>query len=807
MNQILKKILPHLAVLSLFVIVALVYFNPVLQGKQIFQQDIVQYTGMAKERNDYRATEGKESYWTNSAFGGMPTYQLGAQYEHHYIKKLDNLLRFLPRPADYLFIYFLGFYVLMYVLKKDHKLAFLGALAFGFSTYLIIIIGVGHNAKAHAIAYMPLVLAGLFLVFQKKYMAGFFLACIAMALELVANHFQMTYYLLLLILVIGIVYLIEANKNKELPHFFKSVGVLAAAFVLALALNATNILATQEYAQESTRGTSELSITPDGSPKKDKGLSKEYITEYSYGVLETFNLFISRFMGGGSYEELNEKSAMYDFFTKMGVPISDRKEMVKALPTYWGSQPIVAAPAYIGAVVFFLAFLGIFLLKGKHKRWLIAGSIMALLLSWGKNFEGLTNLFIDYFPLYNKFRAVSSIQVILELCLPILAVFGLYHIFSEKNSFEEKKKALLYSGGILGGLCLIFMLLGKSLFSFAGANDGYYIQAYGMEFINALKDDRKSFLVKDSFRSLLFIAFSAAIVFAFMKQKLSKNIAIGLFAILILADLTVVNKRYVNDENFVNASQVSNPFPKFPADTEIQKDQTHYRVYDLTADAFSSGRASFYHKALGGYHAAKPQRIQDLYDFYLQDGLMEIFNMLNVKYILLDDENQVVASQNDAANGNAWFVKEIKTVPTADEELLEVGKINTKTTAVVYQGFDEFVQEKTFVVDSTAAVKLVEIKPDYLYYETENTHPGTIVFSEIYYPHGWSAYLNGNEIPHFRANYALRAINVPEGYHKIEFKFEPQVVKKGNTIALAGSILFVLLALGAVYYTSRKPKE
>src|SRR5690606_31994117 len=269
-----------------------------------------------------------------------------------------------------------------------------------------------------------------------------------------------------------------------------------------------------------------------------------------------------------------------------------------------------------------------------------------------KNFEGLTNLFIDYFPLYNKFRAVSSIQVILELCLPILAVFGLYHIFSEKNSFEEKKKALLYSGGILGGLCLIFMLLGKSLFSFAGANDGYYIQAYGMEFINALKDDRKSFLVKDSFRSLLFIAFSAAIVFAFMKQKLSKNIAIGLFAILILADLTVVNKRYVNDENFVNASQVSNPFPKFPADTEIQKDRTHYRVYDLTADAFSSGRASFYHKALGGYHAAKPQRIQDLYDFYLQDGLMEIFNMLNVKYILLDDENQVVASQNDAANGN-----------------------------------------------------------------------------------------------------------------------------------------------------------
>jgi len=381
MNLSLKNYLPHIGAVALFVIVSLLYFYPVLQGKHIFQSDIVQYTGMAKERDTYRAEEKVESYWTNSAFGGMPTYQLGAQYEHYYIKKLDRIIRFLPRPADYLFLYFLGFYVLMYVLKRDPKLAILGSLAFGFSTYLIIIIGVGHNAKVHAIGYMPLVLAGLFLVFKTKYLLGFVVSTLAMGLEIAANHYQMTYYLLLLIGVIGLVYGVEAFRNKKVSQYFKSVAILAAAYLIGIGLNATPLLATQEYAQESTRGKSALTINPDGSPREKEGLSKEYITEYSYGLAETFNLFIPRIMGGGSSENVGEESAMNELFAKMGIPASDRSQIVQAMPTYWGDQPIVAAPAYIGVVEIFLAFIGAILLRGKHRRWLLIGFILALLLT------------------------------------------------------------------------------------------------------------------------------------------------------------------------------------------------------------------------------------------------------------------------------------------------------------------------------------------------------------------------------------------------------------------------------------------
>ncbi|MCK5400997.1 MAG: hypothetical protein KAJ28_05130, partial [Flavobacteriaceae bacterium] len=441
-----KKILPHLLVLAGFVILSLAYFNPVLKGKQIFQSDIMQYTGMAKQQNDFRSQTGQETYWTNSAFGGMPTYQLGAHYPHNYIKKLDLTLRFLPRPADYLFLYFIGFYILLLVLKVDFKLAALGALAFGFSTYLIIILGVGHNSKAHAIAYMPLVLSGILLTFQRKYITGFLLTTIAMALEIVANHFQMTYYLMLLVIVLGVAYLIDSYKKKKLSHFFKAVGILVAAVILSIGLNATNILATQEYVKESTRGKSELTINPDGSPKEiTSGLDKAYITEYSYGILESFNLFIPRFMGGGGYEDVGRDSNTYDALRKMGAPPVQALQEVKQVPTYWGKQPIVEAPAYVGAVILFLFVFALFLVKGRLKWWLVGGTLLSLLLSYGKNFGFLTDLFIDYVPLYNKFRAVSSIQVLLELCIPILGVFGLVKLFNQVEKEENKLKALKYS--------------------------------------------------------------------------------------------------------------------------------------------------------------------------------------------------------------------------------------------------------------------------------------------------------------------------------------------------------------------------
>src|SRR5690554_3821057 len=395
-----KRFLPHLVVILLFIIAALAYFNPVLQGEKIFQSDIVQYTGMAKQQNDFRKTTGEETYWTDAAFGGMPTYQLGAKYPHNYIKKLDLTLRFLPRPADYLFLYFMGFYVLMLVLRIEYKLAALGALAFGFSTYLIIILGVGHNSKAHAIAYMPLVLSGILLTFRKRYLFGFLLTAVAMALELVANHFQMTYYLMFLVLVLGMAYLVDAYKKQDLPHYFKAVGVLSLAVILAVGLNATNILATQEYAKESTRGQSELTINPDGSAKKEitTGLDRDYITEYSYGILETFNLYIPRFLGGGSHEDVGKDSESYQFFLKQGVPPLEAREYVKQTPTYWGNQTIVEAPAYVGAVVIFLFVFALFLVKGRLKWWLVGGSLLSLILSYGDSqpFKFVTDFFIDY---------------------------------------------------------------------------------------------------------------------------------------------------------------------------------------------------------------------------------------------------------------------------------------------------------------------------------------------------------------------------------------------------------------------------
>ncbi|PKP42054.1 MAG: hypothetical protein CVT96_06300, partial [Bacteroidetes bacterium HGW-Bacteroidetes-13] len=480
MKNFFSLIKNHLLVSALFVVISLVFFYPVLQGKKIYQSDIVQYSGMSKLQNDFRSDTGEETYWTDAAFGGMPTYQLGAKYPHNYIKQLDHFLRFLPRPADYLFLYFIGLYILLLVLRVDWKLAFLGAIGFGFSTYLIIILGVGHNAKAHAIGYMPLVLAGIFYCLRKPKLLSFILTSIALALELNANHFQMTYYLGFLILIIWIVYLINAFKNKSLQSFFISSAGLFAALIFAVGLNATNLMATREYAEFSTRGKSDITINPDGTPKESvSGLDKSYITEYSYGLMETFDLFVPRLYGGSNSEKLGADSKTYDFLRKNGVPAGQALSFAENLPTYWGSQPIVAAPAYLGAVLIFLMVLGIMLIKGKTKYWLLAGILLSLLLSWGKNFSILTDLFIDYMPMYDKFRAVSSIQVLLELCVPILGILGLHQFIKGEHSLVEKKKALAYAFSIPAGLALIFIFFKDALFDFVGANDGYYAQNYG----------------------------------------------------------------------------------------------------------------------------------------------------------------------------------------------------------------------------------------------------------------------------------------------------------------------------------------
>ncbi|MBD0849746.1 YfhO family protein [Maribacter arenosus] len=807
MKSGLKAFYTHFFVLVFFVITALAYFNPVLQGKVIEQSDIRQYTGMAKEQNDFRKKTGEEPYWTNSAFGGMPTYQLGAYYPHDYIKKLDRLIRFLPRPADYLFLYFLGFYILLCCLKVDYRLAVLGALAFGFSTYLIIILGVGHNAKAHALAYMPMLLGGVILTFRGKYLWGFVLTAIAMALEVGANHYQMTYYFMLLVLIVGIVYLIDAIRKKKIKHYFASVGLLIIAVVLGISANATSLLATKEYADWSTRGTSELTITPDGSPKTNtKGLSKDYITQYSYGIVESLNLFVPRLFGGSNAEDLGGNSKTYDFLIDQGISRSQALDFSKNLPLYWGQQPIVAAPAYIGAIIFFLFLLGLILVKGRSKWWLLAGVIMSLILSWGKNFGLLTDFMIDYFPLYNKFRAVSSIQVILELCAPVLGILALRELLNKSVGKSEKLKALKLSFLITFGMGIALFLI-KGMFNFEGPSDGTLERYYGDEILSLIRLDREAVYTNDLLRTLIFVSLAAAVIWLYLKERIKTNLFIVALGVLIVVDLVGVDLRYVNKEDFVSKRRMAEPFPESPADRQIAQDESVYRVYN-PQEGLNGASTSYYHKSIGGYHAAKPARLQDLFDFYIYKGNLGILNMLNVKYVIQqDEEGKSIPTLNPDANGNAWFVNKLIEVQSADAEIKALENLDVKKEAVVNTARFTAINRFNFHTDSLATVALTDYKPNHLTYKSSNPNAGILVFSEMYYENGWNAYIDGQPKDHFRVNYVLRALNVPGGDHTIEFKFEPQIIKKGSQITLTGSIVLGLIILGGIGYSVRRSSK
>ena len=800
MNLSFKQLGTHFLVILGFIVVSILYFNPVLKGHKILQSDIIQYTGMAKQHVDFRAAYAQESYWTNSAFGGMPTYQLGAKYPHNYIKKLDLALRFLPRPADYLFLYLLGFYILLLVLKIDFKIAILGALAFGFSTYLIIILGVGHNAKAHAIAYMPLVLSGIILTFQHRYFLGFIVTAIASGLELATNHPQMTYYLGFLIIILGISFLIQALKTKQLPAFFKASTVLLGAALLAFGMNATNLMATSEYAKESTRGQSELTINPDGSPKEQTtGLDKAYITQFSYGKLETFNLFIPRFMGGGNREHLGKNSETYKAFRALGATPFQALQESQQAPMYWGDQPIVEAPAYIGAVVIFLFVLALFLYHGRYKWWLVAGVLMSLFLSYGKNLAVLTDFFIDYIPLYNKFRAVSSIQVILELCIPLLATLGLGRLFHNDLCFETKLDALKKSVGIVAGTAVLFLVFKTSLFNFVGMSDGQFKQYYGAAFVEALRQDRSAIFTEDTWRSLLLVLAVGGLIFAYIKQKLTQNKTLIILGLLLVFDLVGVDRRYVNADNFVSAIKVDRPYQANSIDNELLKDTSIFRVLDRSDN---STKSSYFHNSIEGYHAAKLRRFKELQDFHIDKTNFEVLNMLNTKYVIYEDkEGKLQYFENENAHGNAWFIDAIETFESANDEILALDSINTKLTATANS---KALNARRFANDSSASIQLVDYKLNHLVYKTTNAEDGFAVFSEVYYEKGWQAKIDGIEVKHFNVNYVLRGLEIPKGEHTVEFIFNPSVVRVGSTIALASSILLAVLILGQGLIIYRK---
>ncbi|TMM31980.1 hypothetical protein FDT66_00510 [Polaribacter aestuariivivens] len=804
----IKKILPFAIAIIVFVLASIIYFHPVLKGEKLNQSDITQFRGMVKDINDFRAENNTEPYWTGSSFSGMPAYPISTYYPNDFVRSLDQLLRFLPRPADYTFLYFLSFFVLMMALKVNWRLAIFGALGFGFSTYLIIIFGAGHNAKAHAIAYMPLVLAGIIWIFKRKYVLGFIVTGLAMALEVYANHIQMTYYLGFCILILGIVEFINALKEKSLPTFIRKAAVILAAIVLGIGANAPRLMAMKQYSEVSTRGKSELTITPNGTKKEaTKGLDKAYITEYSYAKLETFNLFIPRFMGGGTVEKLSENSNFHQFIEeKAGKKVAD--DYSQQVFTYWGDQPIIEAPAYIGAVIFFLFFLGFFIVKGRLKQWLVAATVFSIILSWGRNFEIVTNFFIDYVPLYNKFRAVSSIQVIAELCVPILGILALKAFFSTKISSKEKEEALKKAVITFGGLILTGFVFAHLFGTFEGLRDAQqYNEIPG--FLDAVIADRKGLLLMDTLRSLVLVIISGGILWMFLKGKLKQNFAILALLGFVIFDLISVDKKYVNEDDFKPARKIEKPFIASEADKLINQDKSHYRVANFAVNPINDGSTSYFHNSIGGYHAAKMMRYQELFEYQIAKNNMQVLNMLNTKYfIFADDKGSLQAQQNPDANGNAWFVNKIIPVATANDEIKALDSLQTKKEVVIRQeDFEKIKIDTSIQKDSLATIKLLKYSLNELTFQANTNNEQFAVFSEIYYKNGWNAYIDGKLTPHYRVNYVLRGLKVPAGNHKIEFKFEPKIIQQGKIISLSSYGLLFLITIGWCFYDEKKNKK
>lgn len=784
-----KSMLPHLIAVAVFFGISLAYFSPILEGKKLYQSDKVNFIGMSKEITDHRENYNEEPLWTNSMFGGMPAYQISAKYNANLVKKVDKLFQgFLPRPAGLVFLYLIGFYILLMSLKIDYRLAIFGAFAFAFSSYFFIILEAGHNTKAHAIGYMAPLLASVLMTIRGRWLAGGALTALFTSLMLNANHLQITYYLVMLFLVLGVVKLIESIKEKQLHSYLKSVGVLLLAGVLGASTNITRILTTYEYGEESMRGKSELTNDLDN---KTSGLDKDYATAWSYGKAESFTLLIPNFHGGASQGELGTDSETYKAIKQS----PQARTLIKQLPLYWGTQPFTSGPVYAGAIVCFLFVVGLFLLKGYMRWWVILTTILMLALGWGKNFMSLTDFFLEFFPGYNKFRAVSTTLVIVELLLPLFGFLGLQKLLGESDK-AENQKAVKWGLIITGGVCFVFALMPTMFFDFVGLSDE---QLKGMGWpVDAIQSDRASLLSSDAWRSLVFILLSAVALWLYLSNTLKKQHLILIVGLLIVGDMWTVNRRYLDTDDFVSKRKVAEPFSPSMADQQILADSDpNFRVFNTAVNTFNDASTSYYHKSIGGYHGAKLKRYQELIDAHISKGNMNVLNMLNAKYFIVSNQNQKLAQRNPSALGNAWFVKDLQTVANADEELAALSVVNTAEQALVDQRYSDLIP--SFVFDSTASIQLTDYKANQLSYTANCSKNQLAVFSEIFYDKGWNAYLNGELVPHFRANYVLRAMPIPAGNHQIEFKFEPRMYKTGEGISLASSAILLLLLIGVAY--------
>ncbi len=795
MNSLLKKILPHVVAIALFVVATMIYFLPLFQGQGIAQHDIEQFKGSAKEVIDHRESFGEEPLWTNSMFGGMPAYLISTQYKGNLLAKVDKALQLLERPASFIFITLLGFYILLLTLGVNPWLSIVGAFAYGLSSYFFIVIAAGHNAKIHAIAYVAPMIAGFIMAFRKKYLGGFALFALFLGLNLNAGHLQITYYAAFILIALGLAFLMEAIKNKNLLPFGKSVGVLLLAALLAVGANFSRLYFTWEQGKYSIRGASELTTEKEN---RTTGLDKEYATAWSYGVAETFNLLVPNLMGGSSMADLGTDSHIYKFFVQNGVPSSQAKAMTKQMPAYWGPQPMTSGPVYIGAIVVFLFVLSLFLIDDRIKWYLLGVTLLGIMLAWGHNFMGLTNFFLDYFPGYNKFRTVSMILYIAQFTMPLLAFMGLRELFVGDVSKERFMKGFKWSVGIVGGFCLLFILFGKTFFSFEAAVDNQYIAAgYPAEMFEALRLDRMDLMRADAFRSLVFILLSAGILLVFYLKKIKPIHFVGILLVLVVADMWTVNRRYLNNDNFVTQSKADVPFTATAADRQILADKTPYfRVFNTTVSTFNDAGTSYFHKSIGGYHGAKLRRYQELINYQIARNNFDVLNMLNTRYIITGDEGGLRARFNPDALGNAWFVNQVQLVGSADEEMEALNDFNPAQTAIVNHEFANGIEGYSTVANPSDTIYLTDYRANRLVYRSVLSEPRLAVFSDIHYPKGWISTLNGNEVDHIRADYVLRAMVIPSGDNEVVFEFRPQMFKTGFWIDIVASILILLVTVG-----------
>lgn len=812
--------LPHIAALLLFILLAVVNFIPVVEGRELVAHDTDSWRSMAQETIEYNESHDDVTLWTNSMFGGMPNYQISMKQPYNVLQYVESVILAFPRPISNLILYLIGFYILFLAMGMKPWQALIGSIGLSFASYNFIIIAAGHNSKAITIAYVAPLIGSVFLAFRKKRILGGLLVALFLSLAIRANHIQILYYVAIMLLIFGIVELVYSILENKFVSFLKTVGVMLVALIVALGMNATALITTYEYSQYTMRGKSN-GLTEDTSSSQ-QGLNKDYITQWSYGVDETMTLLIPNFKGGASGGELSEKSETAKYLQNLGVPDRQVKEIIKQMPLYWGTQPGTSGPVYFGAIVMFLFVLSLFVVDKRLKWWLIPVIILTTMLSWGKNFMPLTDFFIDYFPMYNKFRTVSMILVVTNIAVGVMAFMALKELYEGQVDKLKFQKQILISAAITGGIALLFALIPSLAGSFVSGQDMQFQGDFAF-----LKDtlplDRMAMLRADAARSLMFIVIAAFILWLYSKNYLKKGVSIALIGFFILLDLAPVAKRYLNEDNF-SAPRPKQLVQKGPADEFILQDQSQFRVLDLSVNIFNDASPSFYHKNIGGYHAAKLRRYQELINMQLEREIgtlatagsveelieimegLNILNMLNLKYIIFNKQAQPIL--NPYQNGNAWFVEKINIVKDANEEMRMLGEIDTKKELVVDQAVSSILPSE-ILPDSTASIELISYKPNHLVYNVSCNSDQVAVFSEIFYDKGWIATIDGEEVPYTRVNYLLRGMPLKAGKYELEFKFEPKSYSQGNLIAIISSIIFLLglMAFFFVFIKGRGDKD